>query len=65
MIKTLLAALSAAIVLIGSNGFTPQTPPVQPDYLAELAEHPEYLDGTDFLCPAGPEKLTPAPAGAR
>ena len=63
MIKTILAALSAAIVLIGSNGFTPQTPPVQPDYLAELAEHPEYLDGTDFLCPTGPEKLTPAPAG--
>ena len=35
----------------------------QPNYLQELQEHPEYLDGTDYLCPTGPVKLTPAPKG--
>ncbi len=33
------------------------------DAEALVAEHPEYLDGTDMLCPADPEKLTPAPKG--
>jgi len=28
-----------------------------------LKEHPEYLNGTDFLCPTGPVALTPAPKG--
>ena len=63
MKKTLLIAILATLVLAGCNSFTPQEPPVQTDYLQELAEHPEYLDGTDYLCPTGPVELTPAPAG--
>ncbi len=35
----------------------------QVDFLKEIKEHPEYLDGTDFLCPTGPVQLTPAPEG--
>ena len=35
----------------------------QPDYLQQLESHPEYLAGTDFLCPTGPAALTPAPKG--
>lgn len=57
------AALFAAILLAGCSTFKSQTPPKQKDFQEELAEHPEYLDGTDFLCPTGPEKLTPAPKG--
>ena len=63
MKKSLFVAFFAAVLLVGCNTFKPQTPPEQPDYLAELAQHPEYLDGTDFLCPTGPQKLTPAPNG--
>lgn len=64
MKKVLFVALFAAIILAGCNNtFKPQEPPVQTDYLQELAEHPEYLDGTDYLCPTGPVELTPAPAG--
>ena len=63
MKKTLFIALLATLVLAGCNTFKPQEPPVQTDYLQELAEHPEYLDGTDYLCPTGPVELTPAPAG--
>ena len=33
------------------------------DAEALVAEHPEYLDGTDMLCPADYVKLTPAPKG--
>jgi uncharacterized protein YjiK len=33
------------------------------DAIELLASHPEYLDGTDFLCPTGPTTLTPAPDG--
>ncbi len=35
----------------------------QPDYLRQLEAHPEFLNGTDYLCPAGPVALTPAPRG--
>jgi len=63
MKKTLFIALLATLVLAGCNTFKPQEPPVQTDYLQDLAEHPEYLDGTDYLCPTGPVELTPAPAG--
>lgn len=35
----------------------------QPDALRQLVLHPEYLDGTDFLCPTEAVELTPAPAG--
>ena len=52
-----------SVALVACNSFKPQEPPVQQGYLEELAQHPEYLDGTDYLCPTGPEKLTPAPAG--
>ena len=31
------------------------------DYETQLKAHPEYLAGTDYLCPTGPVKLTPAP----
>ena len=33
------------------------------DYEAQLQAHPEYLAGTDYLCPTGPVKLSPAPKG--
>ena len=42
---------------------TPVMAPVDADAL--VAEHPEYLDGTDMLCPAGHVHLTPAPKGYR
>ncbi len=35
----------------------------QYDILQQLQDHPEYLDGTDHLCPTGPVALTPAPRG--
>jgi len=38
-------------------------PAQQPDIDAHLRAHPEYLAGTDFLCPTGPVALTPAPRG--
>ena len=38
-------------------------PAQQYDWLQQLEAHPEYLDGTDRLCPTGPEKLSPAPKG--
>lgn len=43
-----------------------QTPVIAPvDAEALVAEHPEYLDGTDMLCPADYVSLTPAPRGYR
>lgn len=33
------------------------------DIYEQLEEHPEYLNGTDFLCPSDPVKLTAAPKG--
>lgn len=35
----------------------------QSDYLARLQAHPEFLDGTDYVCPTGPVALTKAPKG--
>ena len=35
----------------------------QPDAIEQLQSHPEYLAGTDYLCPTGPVALTPAPKG--
>lgn len=63
MKKALFAALIAAVAVLGCKPHVQQTPPEPVDYLTELSEHPEYLDGTDYLCPTGPEKLTPAPSG--
>ena len=37
----------------------------QRDILDQLRVHPEYLDGTDYLCPTVPVALTPAPEGYR
>ena len=33
------------------------------DVDAQLRAHPEYLAGTDYLCPTGPVALSPAPKG--
>ena len=33
------------------------------DVLQDLQAHPEWLAGTDYLCPAGPVALSPAPKG--
>ena len=33
------------------------------DIYEQLKAHPEYLDGTDYLCPTGPAVLTKAPKG--
>ena len=35
----------------------------QPDIEAQLKAHPEFLAGTDYLCPTGPATLTKAPKG--
>ena len=35
----------------------------QPDVIDQLRQHPEYLSGTDYLCPTGPVALSPAPKG--
>ena len=35
----------------------------QYDILQQLQAHPEYLAGTDYLCPTGPVALSPAPKG--
>ena len=35
----------------------------QADIFDQLQAHPEYLAGTDYLCPTGPVALTPAPKG--
>ena len=54
-----LRLLSATILLAVASLFAS----AQINYLQELNEHPEYLDGTDFLCPTGPVQLSPAPEG--
>ena len=33
------------------------------DVLYDLQDFPEYLDGTDYLCPTGPQNIAPAPKG--
>ena len=53
-ILLLAAVLFAASVLASAQ---------QRDILTQLQEHPEYLNGTDYLCPAGPAALTKAPKG--
>ena len=35
----------------------------QPDIFSQLEKHPEFLAGTDYLCPTGPVALTKAPKG--
>ncbi|MBR6183507.1 MAG: hypothetical protein IKQ76_02950 [Bacteroidales bacterium] len=35
----------------------------QTDIFDQLQAHPEYLSGTDYLCPTGPVELTRAPKG--
>jgi len=51
--------LTAALMLAGALNSVAQ----RPDAISLLEAHPEYLDGTDFLCPTGPVDLTPAPEG--
>ena len=48
------AALVAAAFCLRAQGT---------DIDAELRAHPEYLAGTDYLCPTGPVALTKAPKG--
>lgn len=33
------------------------------DVLQDLQDFPGYLDGTDYLCPTGPQDIAPAPKG--
>ena len=64
MKKILYVAVFAAVFFVGCKSSAPkEAPSVDIDYIAELAEHPEYLDGTDYLCPTGHVDLTPTPAG--
>ena len=35
----------------------------QPDVFQQLDNHPEFLAGTDYLCPTGPVAMTRAPKG--
>ena len=50
---------AAALLFAGLFGANAQ----QPDILQQLRAHPEYLDGTDHLCPATAVALTAAPDG--
>ena len=54
--KRLLLLFSVFAALISANA-------QQKDYETTLAEHPEFLAGTDYICPADAVKLTPAPKG--
>ena len=65
MKKSLFVALFTAFLLIGCGENKTKTPPEPVDILTQLQEHPEYLDGTDYLCPTGYVQLTPAPKGYR
>ena len=62
----IISAVLAAMVCC-STPYTPKETPVMAPVDADelVAQHPEYLDGTDFLCPTGAEELTPAPKGYR
>ena len=51
--------LAALLMLAGAL----HTGAQQPDAIRQLELHPEFLDGTDYLCPTGPAALTPAPKG--
>ena len=57
MYKHLLLAVLLVVATALSSGAQ------QPDYLQQLESHPEYLAGTDYLCPIGPVALSPAPRG--
>ena len=60
----LLIAAAAAILFSCKQQGPKETPVMAPvDAEALVAEHPEYLDGTDMLCPADYVKLSPAPKG--
>ena len=66
MKKLLYLTVAALTALLVSCKEQPakETPVMAPvDAQALVAQHPEYLDGTDMLCPTGPETLTPAPKG--
>ena len=66
MKKLLYLSVAALAALLVSCKEQPakETPVMAPvDAQALVAQHPEYLDGTDMLCPTGPETLTPAPKG--
>ena len=52
-------SLAAALLLAALLPLCAQ----QPDILEQLDTHPEYLLGTDRLCPTGPAALTRAPKG--
>ena len=54
-----LVILAALLMLAGAI----RTGAQQPDAIRQLELHPEFLDGTDYLCPTGPAALTPAPKG--
>ena len=53
IILSALALLAVALIGNAQN----------PDAIRLLETHPEYLDGTDFLCPTTPASLTAAPKG--
>ena len=54
--KRLLFLISVFAAVITANA-------QQKEYETVLAEHPEFLAATDYLCPADAVKLTPAPKG--
>ena len=58
------AAFAALLISCQEQPVLREAPAMAPvDADALVAEHPEYLDGTDMLCPTGPVELTPAPKG--
>jgi hypothetical protein len=58
------AAFAALLISCEEQPALREAPVMAPvDADALVAQHPEYLDGTDMLCPTGPVQLTPAPKG--
>ena len=65
MKKILFISVIALAALVSCKEQAPKETPVMAPVDAEalVAEHPEYLDGTDMLCPSDYVKLTAAPKG--
>ncbi len=64
ILKAAIAASFSLLVLSCNQQPSVDVPvmaPVDADELVSL--HPEFLDGTDMLCPTDPVQLTPAPKG--
>ena len=58
-----LADMKKLLLIIGLSVCGIAMQAQQPDFTSMLAAHPEYLDGTDYLCPTGKTVSTAPPEG--